>query len=604
MDTEDAPHHLRVGGVPIRLHWSLWLIAAVAVWDAATQLRDVVGSPAAAIGLALPTTVGMLASILWHELAHARRGRRDGLHVHGIHLFVFGGVTMMDDGTPTPGATFRVAATGPWRSLQMAAALGLATAGLDWFALLPWLAAVLGQLAWFNLALGVFNALPAAPLDGGRVLEAIVWRLTGSRRVGMRTAAVTGIGLGLALWLLAGALVVRFLQVPQAEAVAGVMGRWSGLWAGLWLTVVAAFLAALALSTWRRAEGADDTHDADTAAAADPGPDPHRGSRWRRRVAAAGGAVLVVAGGVVVPMPWIVSWPRPAVDIAPTVTVDGPTTRLHGAALMLSVSQYHAGIIPTAWALVDDAYEVERRTEVIPPGVGDREYLSSQRRVFASAVDAAAAAALASAGEEVTTTMKVVVQSVLEGSAADGVLRPGDVLVALDGTPVGSVEELSRATAAMDDGDRVTVRVLRDGRVRELDVVIGPLPGGRRSGIGVSLGEVLTDLRLPRGVSSSVTTVGGPSAGLVTALVVYDRVADVDLLAGRTVAATATVEPNGAVGRIGALPEKVVAAEAADTDVLVVHTSQADRARRLADGDMVVVGAATLSEAIAALVVR
>lgn len=617
-------HHLQVRGVAVHLHWSLVLIVGIAVFNVTSLLGDVAGSLPMAVLLAGVTTCGMLASILWHELAHAHRGTRHGVAVHGVHLFVFGGVTVMDDAIETPGDEFRIGAVGPWRSLQLAALFGLVTAGLDWFSWAPRMAAVTGQIGWFNLALGVFNLVPAAPLDGGRILKAVVWATTGSRRLGTRGAAVTGVALGLAMWGLAAWLVTASLQLPVGAA-----NRWSGVWAGAWLTVIAAFVGVLAVTSWRRAGDTRAAPQPDAVPQSDAAPQrdhgftddggetsatstaastaarsPSRRQVWLRRTGATAGALLVATGALVVPMPWIVHSPGPVLDVGSTIEVSGATTALHGEALMLTVQLNHAGMVPVAWAAVTDARRIEPREAVIPDDVGDREWFASQREVFTSSVDIAAAAGLQAAGEQVATTSAVVVRGVLDDAPADRLLRAGDIITAVDDDPVASVDQLSRATATRSDGDRLAVTIDRDGVTSTVEVPIGLLPGNHRSGLGITIGEVLTDLELPREVASEVTGIGGPSAGLIEALVVYDLVSDEDLLAGRTIAATGTMDAHGRVGRIGGVPEKVHGALAAGAQVLVVPESQVGDAVQVAAGRLQVVGAATLQDAINAVRLR
>ena len=581
MATSDGRTGLTIGGIPVRLHPSLVLIAALAVWGTSNQLRDVAGSLGGALVLAVVATIGMFASILWHELAHARQGRLHHLHVHGVTLFVFGGVTAMDDQIRSPGDEFRIAVVGPWVSLQVAAACGLVTAGLDWMGWLAPAAAVLGLLGWFNLSLALFNLLPGAPLDGGRVLQAALWRLLGTRRTAARLSALVGISLGVGIWALSGWLVLRN---PEA------------LWSGLWLTAVAAFIVVLAVRQWRRWRNPPPVPDDPTASS----PPRYRRSAWQwARVV--GASMLVLAGFVLVPMPVIELSPGPVLDVTEDIRVSGPTTPVNGEGLLLTAQTWHPGMALVLRAALDDERRLVPRAQVIPDGVGDRFYFGQQRDTFATSFDQAAAAALRAAGEDVETSVEVVVRSILAGAPADGVIEPGDVILAADGSPLASVEELSTSTAAKEEGDVLDLQVERAGDVIDLSVTVALLPGGERTGIGVTLGTVITRMELPREVTTDITNIGGPSAGLVTALVINDMVTDRDLLAGRAVAASGTIDDEGLVGRVGSIPEKVLGAIANDADLLLVHESQVGEALAVADGRLAVDGVTTLDEAIALL---
>ena len=573
---------LTMWGIPVRLHPSLVLIAGLAVWSTSTQLRPVAGSMAVAIVMAVIATVAMFASILWHELAHARQGRRHDLHVHGVTLFVFGGVTAMDDRIASPGDEFRIAAVGPWVSLQLAAACGLVTAGLDWMAWAPRVAAVLGLLGWFNFSLAMFNLLPGAPLDGGRVLQAALWRVLGDRRRAARGSAVVGIALGLAIWGLSAWLV---------------SGNSDVLWSALWLTAVAAFIFALAVRHWRQ-WGPRQTPTADLPPA--PVTTATRRSGWQRAGLVAS-SVLVLAGFGVVPMPFVELSPGPLFDVEDHIEVSGPTTEVNGDAVMLTVQTRRPGMAEVLRAWVVDDRRLEPRNEVIPPNVGDRAYFGAQRDTFQSAFDMAVAAGLLAAGEDVTMSIRVVVRTVLPGAPADGIVAPGDTIIAADGQELRSLEQLSQLTFGKDEGDPLDLRIERDGAVRDVTVPIGLLPGGERTGIGVTLGTVMADVELPRTVTTDMSAIGGPSAGLVTALTVHDIVSEVDLLAGRIVAATATTDAEGRLGRVGSIREKMLGAVDRGADLVLVHESQVSDALQATRGRVEVVGVTTLDEAIAHL---
>ena len=147
----------------------------------------------------LPTiayAIGLYVTVLVHELAHAIAARTTGHPVYAITLGVLGGATMFDEGaTPNPKHAFSTAVVGPLTSIALGYGLMNTAAPLAEGAV----AAVIGALGFMNVALGILNLLPASPLDGGHVCEAIIWRMTGSRRKGMRVTAILGgtIGAGM-----------------------------------------------------------------------------------------------------------------------------------------------------------------------------------------------------------------------------------------------------------------------------------------------------------------------------------------------------------------------------------------------------------------------
>ena len=206
----------RVAGFPVAVNWSVLVILWLFTWSLASY-----SLPGAAPGHSMATywlagfigALLLLGSLLAHELAHALTARRAGLAVTGLTLWLFGGVASLRGEAKTPGADFRIAAVGPATSLVLAAAFAGIGTTLDVFGLAGLPVSVVWWLAGTNLLLGVFNLLPGAPLDGGRILRAYLWRRHGDRvraalgatRAGQVVAFVL-IGLGLLEFLAGGGL--------------------------------------------------------------------------------------------------------------------------------------------------------------------------------------------------------------------------------------------------------------------------------------------------------------------------------------------------------------------------------------------------------------
>ncbi|MBQ0927102.1 site-2 protease family protein [Saccharopolyspora endophytica] len=221
----------RIAGVRVGLHWSVaGIVALVAVGLASVQLpaafpgHSPVGYTLA--GLAAATL--LLGSLLTHELAHALVARRNAVDVDGITLWLLGGVAQLRGEARTPGADLRIAGIGPMTSGALALVFGL----LGWLVHLAdahvLVVAVLGYLALLNVVLAVFNLLPAAPLDGGRVLRAVLWWWRGDRYQAALWSARAGLGLGGLLVL--GGVVQLFRQSTE----------------GLWTILLGLFLLAMA----------------------------------------------------------------------------------------------------------------------------------------------------------------------------------------------------------------------------------------------------------------------------------------------------------------------------------------------------------------------
>lgn len=149
--------------------------------------------------VAIVVSILFVASLLMHELAHSLVARRLGLGVTGITLWLLGGVSEMDSEPETPGVGFLIAVVGPLASLATGGLFLAASMGLDAASGPPIYVAALQWLGIVNVVLGAFNLLPAAPLDGGHVVAAIMWKVRGDRIGGQISAAFLGRILGAAL---------------------------------------------------------------------------------------------------------------------------------------------------------------------------------------------------------------------------------------------------------------------------------------------------------------------------------------------------------------------------------------------------------------------
>ncbi|MFW5881627.1 MAG: site-2 protease family protein [Roseicyclus sp.] len=188
-------------GFEIRIDASWLVIAALIVWSLSqgyipSVLPEV--EPGTALILAVIAMLGLFGSLVLHELAHSLVARRYGLSVGRITLFLFGGVAELEDEPRSAVSEFWIAVAGPAMSFALAGVFGILSlvAGEGEAGLL------VGYLATINLVLGGFNLIPAFPLDGGRVLRALLWQRSGDVLSATRVASLAGSGLALALMAL------------------------------------------------------------------------------------------------------------------------------------------------------------------------------------------------------------------------------------------------------------------------------------------------------------------------------------------------------------------------------------------------------------------
>lgn len=214
-----------VGGIPVNVDSSWIWIAVLAVSTLWARFED--GFPGlgngATLGYAVLGALLFFGSVFLHELAHAVTARLSHIRVEGITLVFFGGFTAARSEERGPGPAFAIATLGPATSLALGGAFWWMTRlAEDNGGPLPGLFESVGLI---NLFMAGFNVLPGLPLDGGRMLQAAVWRITGRRGTGTRVAATAGMGVGV---LLFGAAILSATR--------------EDLFTAIWLTIIGLFI--------------------------------------------------------------------------------------------------------------------------------------------------------------------------------------------------------------------------------------------------------------------------------------------------------------------------------------------------------------------------
>lgn len=222
----------RLAGIPIGVNWTVLVILALIANIVAQSIlpQADAGRPAGVYwAIGIPTALLFLASLLAHEVAHALVARRKGVPVRSITLWVLGGVTQLGGETRSARADLEIAAAGPLASLAVGGVLILATLAANSVGAPALVGAALGWIGAMNVLLAVFNLLPGAPLDGGRILRSLSWMRHGDRsradRLATRAGQVLGVGL---------------IGAGFAEAL--ILGQLGGLWLSLigWFLIWAA----------------------------------------------------------------------------------------------------------------------------------------------------------------------------------------------------------------------------------------------------------------------------------------------------------------------------------------------------------------------------
>jgi len=246
----------KIFGIEIRIDGSWLLIFLLISWNWATVLDQVHADWSGVLRWSIAVVAALLffASVLAHEMAHSLVARSRGIPVSNIRLHLFGGVANLQREPDSPGSEFIMAVLGPVTSLVIGGALLLITrlAGGPRSATIESIAQTMGAfgpvmtiMAWLgsvNTALGLFNLIPGFPLDGGRVLRAALWALTGKLRLATRIASWAGRGVSWVL-IIAGIASAFGLRIP-------LLGQ--GLANGLWLAFIGWFLRNAATQSYQQ----------------------------------------------------------------------------------------------------------------------------------------------------------------------------------------------------------------------------------------------------------------------------------------------------------------------------------------------------------------
>ena len=247
----------RVYGIPVRIDYRWFVVFAMSVWLISMNLqRGVRGlppvEPISSWVLGILTTLGFFLSVFGHELSHALVGRMEGIEIEEIVLHPFGGLARLRSEPDTPGAEFRIAVAGPAASF-MFAVLAFGAYQVALIGMYRTAAAILFFIGSANLLLAVFNLFPGYPLDGGRVLRALIWKRRGNITEATRIAGLCGIFIAVTLILMG-----IYMAVSP---------KWQGTLSGLWSILVGLFLYDAAASVVRHARNMRQATVADTMSA-------------------------------------------------------------------------------------------------------------------------------------------------------------------------------------------------------------------------------------------------------------------------------------------------------------------------------------------------
>jgi PDZ domain-containing protein len=321
----------------------------------------------------------------------------------------------------------------------------------------------------------------------------------------------------------------------------------------------------------------------------------------RQRVTTGVGVVLLL--GIVFALnfyrlPVVALSPGPAEDVLSRVKVNGkPVYESKGDLYLTSVGidddvRFYEALLD----LANRDVQMVPRSALYPDGENPREIDQRNAVEMDTSKTNATVVALRELGYDVKPS-RTQIQEVVRDAPASGKLRAADEILRVDDHPVHSVDDVQMLIAKHRPGDRVTVRVRRDQA--ELNVAVATRAASDEPGraqVGIVLRDIFDDL--PVKVSIDTEGIGGPSAGLIFALSIIDKLTEEDLTGGRRIAGTGEILLDGRVGRIGGISEKLVAARRQGATVFLVPEGNCAEARQAAPDGLRLVKVATLDDAL------
>jgi PDZ domain-containing protein len=268
-------------------------------------------------------------------------------------------------------------------------------------------------------------------------------------------------------------------------------------------------------------------------------------------------------------LPYYVSKPGMARELAPIVEVgDGNGKNEKGTFMLTTISLSKANIYTYALAKLSKYQELYPLEEIRAKDESEDEYNARQLHMMDGSKTTAIEVAYKKAGLPVKYRFNgVYVMQIIQGMGAEKQLKPGDHLIAVDGKKFGSTDEFKELINQKKSGDKVEITYVRNEATKKAMIEIQPFANDKNKvGIGVTLvedKEVMTDPK----VTINTDEIGGPSAGLMFTLEIYNQLTKQDLTKGYRIAGTGTISPDGTVGSIGGIDFKVVAAHKAGAHI-------------------------------------
>lgn len=314
-----------------------------------------------------------------------------------------------------------------------------------------------------------------------------------------------------------------------------------------------------------RATAADDLYGHVPSTLTTRSPGPRMDQRTWTMVVSGVAAIILMAVVTMLPLPYALMRPGPVVDVlsdpdgTPLIQIEGRDTYSTSGSLDLLTVRVTGGpgSRSTVWDVLrgwaDPSIAVRPVDEVFPPRDSEKDVDERNAQEMVTSQEQATVAAMNEIGVQVPTTLTV--DGFTEGSGAVGVLQAGDVVTSVGGTEVIDLPQLRDELQKTEPGDDVTIGFIRDGAAQEATFPTGEADG--RTVMGVFIDPTY---EFPFDVQIRIEDIGGPSAGMIFALGIVDKLTPGEMTGGERIAGTGTMDSDGAVGPIGGIQQKLVGA--------------------------------------------
>lgn len=276
--------------------------------------------------------------------------------------------------------------------------------------------------------------------------------------------------------------------------------------------------------------------------------------------------ILFILLAINIQVPYYINQPGSAVPLAPMIKVEGGLNDEKGSFRLTTVRTGPTNVAGYLYAMLDRNADLVEASLVHSPHESDEQYLQRQIEIMKASQDTAKIVAFQKSGFDIKLSNNgAIIMQLIPGYPAEKVLQIGDIVTAVDGKKIYTAADLIESLKGRKVNDQVVITYMRGQQVQNAELKLQPLPvedeeGLKKPGIGVASPITNRVFELPKKVNVQSENIGGPSAGLMFTLEIINQLTEGDLTKGYNIAGTGTINEDGAIGRIGGIQHKIVAA--------------------------------------------